>query len=516
MRLSQVRGALGAIGLIATLGACEVEVNKGPVQPMGPIAQGGGPGPAHPESHPAAPAPVHQGAAPKVAGVKTATPSVAPPPTPSPAPAPAPGPSPSAAGWGHMVITPQQPTPNPQFPLRIIHPPPSNNTPSGTLDVAALRAKLQPGRKCGPREVSPTIWVHIDCNKYKPLTKVVAFSPRKLNLMTKGKLRMDSAVNGSLPDSVDHRNDGTEGPIKDQGSVGSCTSFSLSSAMDNAIRRQNKQDTMSSLHIWSHYGTPDMGAAGDGNVGKPIATWAQWPYDERLACELDTMPDCGPYSPPTGDPGSDKTLQADIKKADGEGAWTITEYDSLPADANTIAGVLATGADVWFAMEIGESWMSPNGDQIADWTQDSIAGGHAILFAGYRHKNGKRQFLVHNSWGQGWGDHGFAWINESMMTPDFLVGAWKVVVAAGRVAPNPPQPPPPGPIPPWKPAPPQPNPPPQPPPSPPSPDPNALTDDDCGETQLVDSVTGQCAQMCPDDSRPAGGKCNGGVGGGHK
>ena len=63
-------------------------------------------------------------------------------------------------------------------------------------------------------------------------------------------------VTAALPDGVDHRNDGTEGPIKDQGQVGSCTSFSLSSAMDNAIRRQNKSDTISSLHIWSHYGYP--------------------------------------------------------------------------------------------------------------------------------------------------------------------------------------------------------------------------------------------------------------------
>ena len=58
----------------------------------------------------------------------------------------------------------------------------------------------------------------------------------------------------ALPDAVDHRNDGTEGPVKDQGQVGACTAFSLSTAMDNAIRRQNGSDTTSTLHIWSHYG----------------------------------------------------------------------------------------------------------------------------------------------------------------------------------------------------------------------------------------------------------------------
>jgi hypothetical protein len=35
-------------------------------------------------------------------------------------------------------------------------------------------------------------------------------------------------------------------------------------------------------------------------------------------------------------------------------------------------------------------------------------------------------------------------------------------------------------------------------------------DDDCSSTQLVDSVTHQCAPMCPDSSRPANGVCGGG------
>ena len=481
---------LAAAGFVLILGACEVRV--------------GSPSPA---SYPAVRSPAPPTHA--VAQARPAPPARRAPPSPPPPPPGRPAPPPHLT-----MVMPLVPQPNLRFPTRIIHPLPLANQDSGRLDLAALRAKLRPGRKCGPRESSPGHWIHIDCAKYHLPTRVVAFSPRKLDLMIAGKLRIDGAVQGSLPDSVDHRNDGTEGPIKDQGQVGSCTSFSLSSAMDNAIRRQNKQDATSSLHIWSHYGTPDMRAAGDGNVGKPIATWPQWPYDERLACELDAAGDCGPYSPATGDPGQDPALQGDIKKADGEGAWTITEYDSIPADATTIAGMLAMGSDVWFAMEIGESWMNPSGDTIADWTTDDIAGGHAVLFAGYRHKDGQRQFLVHNSWGTSWGDHGFAWISEKMLSPDFLVGAYKVVVAPGRAPPAPPTPPSPKPIPPWHgptpPPGPQPPPsPPNPPPPPPSPDPNALTDDDCGDTQLVDSVTGQCATMCPDDSRPANGQCPG-------
>jgi hypothetical protein len=401
--------------------------------------------------------------------------------------------------------------------MRIVHPLPLPNQASGRLDIAGLVAKMRirPARRCGPRETSPGHWIHLDCGRYRLPTRVVRVDlRRKHNLMMAGKLKLDSEVRGSLPDSVDHRKDGTEGPIKDQGQVGSCTAFSLSSAMDNAILRQNQNVATSSLHVWSHYGTPDMQAAGDGNVGKVIATWPQWPYDERAACELDTTGDCGPYdgnpSVPGEDPSKDQALQAKIKQADGEGAWYIKEYDDIGTDPDAVASLLATGSDVWFAMQVGQQWFTPSGDEIQDWSGDDVAGGHAVLFAGYRHKNGKREFLVHNSWGESWGDHGYAYISEGMLK-SFMMGAWKVVVSAGKPSPTPPQPNPPNPhILPIRPGPPPA--PPNPNPNPPNPNPNPaptcqLTDDDCGETELVDSVTCQCAQMCPDDSRPANGQC---------
>ncbi|MFI5042970.1 MAG: C1 family peptidase, partial [Acidimicrobiales bacterium] len=285
------------------------------------------------------------------------------------------------------------------------------------------------------------------------------------------------------PDAVDHRQDGTEGPIKDQGDVGSCTSFSLSSAMDNGIRRQNKGDTMSSLHIWSHYAFPNMSRAGEGNLNKAIADWAVWPYDPSVACELDQSggeEPCGPYSPPVtqGGASSDPAIQASEKTAEAAGQWKVTEYDAVPTDPDSIAALLATGSDVWFSMEIGNSWMNPSGDTIADWDQNSIDGGHAVLLSGYRHKNGQRQFLIHNSWGPTWADNGYAYISESMLK-QFIKSAYKVVVANASAPPPPPN------------------------------DPNALTDDDCSSTQLVDAVSGQCATMCPDDSRPSNGQCVG-------
>ncbi len=477
MKLELVGRVCGGAAVALLLGACQVEV--GTMSSPPPPPAGGHPVAVAREARPrpAPPAPANHPAVQLRPGASIAH-AVAPPPAPR----------------ARLYVPPPPPAPAPvslRFPARIVHPLPMSNPGASHLDVAHII--LRPGRKCGPYQLAGGHWVHLDCNLHAPITiaRPAALMARKLALFRRGILRVESAVRGtSLPEAVDHRIDGTEGPIKDQGQVGSCTAFSLSSAMDNAIRRQNKGDTMSSLHIWSRYGFPAMRSAGDSTVGKSIADWAVWPYDERVACELDRSGepgDCGPYSPPVtqGGGASDPQVQAAEKSADGNAQWKVTEYDAVPTDPDSLAAVIATGDDVWFSMDIGNSWMNPSGDAIADWNDASIDGGHAVLLAGYRVSNGQRQFLVHNSWGKDWGDNGFAYISEAMVRA-YMRSAYKVVVASTVAPPPPPS------------------------------DPNALTDDDCAADQLVDSVTGQCAVMCPDDSRPANGQCDGGSAGARK
>ncbi len=472
------------------MGACEVHIGDGSGGPPSTAQRAAAPPPPPPPppGPPAPPPPSNPPAPPALAA--------APPPPASPPPG-----APPQAGARSFAL---------RIPARVVRPPPLVNVGGAQLNVQALKLRLRPSRKCGPREVPPSSghWVHLDCNLHLALTTAKPYSTRKIKLLLRGALKLDTPVGPAaaaapapgasppsldrasfaavLPGEVDHRVDGTEGPIADQGQVGACTAFSLASAMDNAIRRQNKGDTMSPLHIWSHYGIPVMQNAGDGNVNKAISPWEEWPYDERVACEIDQSGDgdCGPYLPPVV-PGAarlDPLVQGKIREADSRGRWRVTEYDEIGAEPDAIAAVLATGADVWFSMNIGSTWLDTRGDTVADWNDAQVDGGHAVLFAGYRHKNGQRQFLVHNSWGKDWGDQGFAYVSEAMVKR-FIKRAYKVVVADVS------QPP------------------------PPASDPNALTDDDCGEDQLVDSVTGQCATICPDDSRPANGQCGGATAG---
>jgi hypothetical protein len=472
----------GAVGLMLLLGACEVEMRQPPPPPPPRYYYYA----ARPPPPPPPPPP------PVLVEERPSGPVRAPPPPPQPVSA--------------------------RFPTRIVHPPPLPNEGAQFLDlqgVQALVLRLRPNRKCGPRELAGGHWIHLDCNLHAPVKSAKAFTPDKINLLLQGLLNLDSPLDLSsvpgmpsvprapdsggpgsgegravkpgtklaLPDAVDHRKDGTEGPVKDQGQVGACTAFSLSTAMDNAIRRQNGSETTSTLHIWSHYGNPIVQNAGDSNLKKAIAPWDTWPYDERVACQLDQSGDhdCGPYTPPVtqGSGAHDATLQAKVKDSDARGQWAVIEYDKIPNDPDTLAAILAMGADVWTSMDIGTTWLTTVGENIADWTALNVDGGHAIVLAGYRHVGGQRQFLVHNSWGTTWGDRGYAYVSEAMIR-GFLKTSYKVVVANKNA------------------------------PAPAPASTNALTDDDCGENQLVDSVTGQCGKICPDDSRPANGKCTAG------
>ena len=405
--------------------------------------------------------------------------------------------------------------------------------PMNVQKLMDLRSR-QP-KTCGPIEVSPGTWVRIDCHlDTSRMTKAkVHFSAAKLRLAKSGKLslrplvrttvnlgtsnrRIGAAVpggvapapavpvptpatgsggeraagrpggdgpavgsdSGSFPKMVDHRTDGVEGPIKNQGYVGSCTAFSLSSTLDNAIKRAGtSQEASSPSHIWSFYAVPKMGTAGDSNLGQTIAPWNTWPYSGKEACKMSSpqYEDCGEaYGVTPGTARQDPTFVSNLNKATQGGAFkigAIEQLKTLPPDVEELQASLASGADLWIAMKIdGSRWSNSKMKNfvIPDWTSTDISGGHAVTMAGYRENaQGKREYLIHNSWGTSWGDGGYAWVSEKMVQ-NFMHYAFRVKLEGASA-------------------------------------PTALTDDDCGGDELVDSATGFCATICPDDSRPNNG-----------
>jgi hypothetical protein len=434
-------------------------------------------------------------------------------------------------------------------------PPPALKSAPVALHVANVaKAQAHHPKGCAPFTVGPGVYARLDCRKYAKITGAkIAHPLAKIQLFKNGQLRIDppspktfgvalaasgtgvQAASPDLPGSVDHRTAGTEGPVKDQGVVGSCSASSLSTMMDNAIRRLNNNDAISSLHLWSHYGVPEMSMAASSNLNKPIAVWADLPYDAKVACQMESasFDDCSDlFDPPVqaGSAASNPTIQAQIHNADKRGRYKITEVDELtPIDPEVLAGDLAIGKDIWLGISVGvDAWTGPAVQKtgvISDYTEED--GGHAVVLAGYRDAGGTRQFLIHNSWGASWGQGGYAWISENMIRQHAELAYTITVVDL------------------------------QAPPPPPTPKPSAsgacasgytetpgipvcqrictadancgpggvcvnvsetssqqvcvavnpLTDDDCGDNDMVDAVTGLCAPTCGNGGRPAAGQC---------
>ena len=231
-----------------------------------------------------------------------------------------------------------------------------------------------------------------------------------------------------------------------------------------------------------------MGPAGDGTENRTLAVEQSWGYDPAKACALMRTPgdDCSEaYGVASGSGEFDPVLRGEKTAADNAGAWKLAQVEafSKPANPDEMAAVLAGGDAIWMAFNLDPaSWKSSAMTEgvIPDYVPTTDVG-HAVTLVGYRTTPMGRQYLIHNSWGEDWGEGGYAWISERMVRENTR-SAYKLVVEGYGLSSNGGQPV-------------NPN-------GPAGPSANG-----CPQGQIPDAVTRQCAALCPSGSAPAAGVC---------
>jgi hypothetical protein len=298
------------------------------------------------------------------------------------------------------------------------------------INVQALQSLAGTG-PCAPVEVAPSVWITPFCGKLPNLS----FSPKASSPPAA------ATANTPIASGVDLRALGLDGPVKDQQQAGVCWSFAISTLMDNALRRAGRSDVMAPLHIIADDEFQLLFQKGSGT---PKVLESAWAYDPHKACKLDENSGdrsyCQQaYNIQSGSWKSDPVLVVERTRAESSGVYRIMTFHPLshnPVKPDEVARVLATGQAIYAGFDIDtKSWSSPRhapGAVLQDWQPDG-SGGHAVALVGYRTLPTGRQFLVHNSWGKGWGDGGYAWVSEAMVR-DRIHEAFVVTVGDSKGA----------------------------------------------------------------------------------
>ena len=188
-------------------------------------------------------------------------------------------------------------------------------------------------------------------------------------------------------------------PVLDQGSDGACTAFGLATVAHALLRRRRPQPDTTPVSTRMFY---DMARRydeweGEGYSGSScrgamkawhrhgVCSEALWPYVPGLALE--------PYT----DERARDALRNPL------GAYARVNHKDLVA---MHAAFAETGV-LYASSAVHEGWDAPAASGRIRWTQQPVLGWHAYAIVGYD----RGGFWLQNSWGEGWGQHGYGWVS---------------------------------------------------------------------------------------------------------
>jgi C1A family cysteine protease len=221
------------------------------------------------------------------------------------------------------------------------------------------------------------------------------------------------AAAAPLPNRVDLRS--TCPPVYDQGALGSCTANAIAAALEFDQLKQALDDVFVPSRLFIYYnervveGTVNEDAGAMIRDGmKSVASQGApherlWPY---VLSKFSTKPSAASYRDAAKHPA--------------------VLYQRLVQHLTQFKACLAAGYPFVFGFAVYESFESAavtrTGRVPMPKPAERLIGGHAVMAVGY--DVAKRNFIIRNSWGEGWGMKGyftmpFDYLSDGNLSDDF-------------------------------------------------------------------------------------------------
>jgi hypothetical protein len=226
-----------------------------------------------------------------------------------------------------------------------------------------------------------------------------------------------------LPRAVDLRADWWT--VGDQGETGACVGWA---AADGVLRyhlvnarKLRKDQRLSPRFTWMASKETDSVTTRPETFIEKAGTSLKAALDvcRRYGAVLDTMlPFRVDHLMYTGDEDHFYSAAAQRK---------VAAYYNLGRSFRSWRTWLASHGPVLAAVGVDESWHRAHrtGGRLDRYRPSTVEGGHAVCVVGYRPDG---RFVVRNSWGPGFGDHGFAYPTESWVKAAFLPESYGITV----------------------------------------------------------------------------------------